>query len=132
CDFAPAVPLAGPRNARQDLANEQPRTLVQPRTARAVAAGAARLPCRRIAEVPQNRRSKASGAVRIGDHPAKFLMLDLLAPCDFVRIDGDRGPAGRLVSIAIDQELARLHVGIIPQQRRDGLTAVAAGAADLL
>src|SRR5213076_1035469 len=91
-----------------------------------------RLAGRGIAEVAQNGRSQAAGTVRVRHHAPELLVLDFLAPGDLRRIDGHLRPAGGTVTLAVDEKFARLHVGIGPQERRDGGAAVSAGAANFL
>src|SRR5262249_10589934 len=104
------------------------------RTGAAVCARAARLAHVRIAEVAQDRGSETRAGLGILHHSPGLRVLECPPALGFLRIEGAGGSAMRRVvlSWSVDEKPPDLDVGIIPQQRCRGGTAVAAGAADFL
>src|SRR5439155_10964893 len=100
-DLSPAVPLAGSRDAGQDLSNEQSCVGIDRDPPIAIAAARARLTRCGIAEVAQNRRTEAAGRLRVGHHAPKLLVLDLFSAGDLGGIDGEGRAAGNLLAWSI-------------------------------
>src|SRR4029078_4968054 len=129
-DARAPVALAAARDTGKDL--PQQFTLVRvDRVGPAGAPRVARFMRRGIAEVAKNGRPQAPLRLRVLDHPLQLAMLEVLAAPGFLWIH--RGTSAGLVAArAVDEELTRRDVAVVPQQRRRRRTAVTAGAPDLL
>ena len=84
---APAIRPWRPRDAREDLAEDQAIGLSDRLAAIARPARPTRLPRRRIPEIPEDRRAQAAGGVRIRDHPAQLRVLERLPALALLRHD---------------------------------------------
>jgi predicted nuclease of predicted toxin-antitoxin system len=129
-DLPPSVALARPRDPGENFPHQQVRRRINRRRAVAVAACAAWLPRRRIAEIPKDRRPQASGRIGIPHHAAQLGMLERLATRQFGGLKGDRRSSA-VIAGAINQELVRPDIGVVPEQRGRGRPAIAPRSSDL-